>query len=68
MKLIVPLVTAAFIAPSVAAQQPTDPDRTVERRAFAPDRELLDSLSLRAVRITLGEGESQVVALRRLRR
>jgi hypothetical protein len=44
------------------------PDRTVERRAFTPDRDLLDSLSPRAIRITLGEGESQDLALRLLRR
>ena len=44
------------------------PDRAVERRAFTPDRDLLDSLSPRAVRVTLGEGESQDLALRLLRR
>ena len=44
------------------------PDRTVERRAFTPDRDLLDSLSPRAIRITLGEGESQDLALRLQRR
>jgi hypothetical protein len=44
------------------------PDRTVERRVFTPDRDLLDSLSPRAVRITLGEGETQDFTLRLLRR
>ncbi len=44
------------------------PDRTVERRAFTPDRDLLDSLSSHAGRITLGEGQSQDVTLRLVRR
>ena len=44
------------------------PDRTVERGIVSPDRDLLDSLSSRAVRITLGEGESQDLTLRLLRR
>ena len=44
------------------------PDRTVERGIVTPDRDLLDSLSSRAVRITLGEGESQDLTLRLLRR
>jgi hypothetical protein len=44
------------------------PDRTVERRAFTPDRDLFDSLSPRAVRITLGEGETHDLTLRLLRR
>lgn len=43
-------------------------DRAVERGSLAPDPALLDSLSSRAVRITLGEGESQDLTLRLTRR
>jgi hypothetical protein len=43
-------------------------DRTVERGLVSPERDVLDSLSSLAVRITLAEGESQSVSLSPVRR